>query len=224
VNPATDPGPSAYRRIVGVLRIALAVLVMAAIITQITDQLLNDAFEPTRYFGFFTIQSSLMNVVVLFVGGVLALRVAAEPELLARVRMSTLAYAVITGVVYNALLRGLPADGFVGLSWPNEVLHVWAPVFILLDWLFAPGRPALVWNRIWFAMIYPILWLVYALLRGTFTDWWTYPFLNPNEPSGWPGVLIYIVVIAVVIIGISAAAISVSRIGKRTPALTPDPV
>jgi len=224
VNPATDPGPSAYRRIVGVLRIALAVLVMAAIITQITDQLLNDAFEPTRYFGFFTIQSSLMNVVVLFVGGVLALRVAAEPELLARVRMSTLAYAVITGVVYNALLRGLPADGFVGLSWPNEVLHVWAPVFILLDWLFAPGRPALAWNRIWFAMIYPILWLVYALLRGTFTDWWTYPFLNPNEPSGWPGVLIYIVVIAVVIIGISAAAISVSRIGKRTPALTPDPV
>jgi hypothetical protein len=207
-----------------VLRIALAVLVMAAIITQITDQLLNDAFEPTRYFGFFTIQSSLMNVVVLFVGGVLALRVAAEPELLARVRMSTLAYAVITGVVYNALLRGLPADGFVGLSWPNEVLHVWAPVFILLDWLFAPGRPALAWNRIWFAMIYPILWLVYALLRGTFTDWWTYPFLNPNEPSGWPGVLIYIVVIAVVIIGISAAAISVSRIGKRTPALTPDPV
>jgi len=122
------------------------------------------------------------------------------------------------------LLRGLPADGFVGLSWPNEVLHVWAPVFILLDWLFAPGRPALAWNRIWFAMIYPILWLVYALLRGTFTDWWTYPFLNPNEPSGWPGVLIYIVVIAVVIIGISAAAISVSRIGKRTPALTPDPV
>lgn len=224
MNPATDPGPSAYRRIVGVLRIALAVLVMAAIITQITDQLLNDAFEPTRYFGFFTIQSSLMNVVVLFVGGVLALRVAAEPELLARVRMSTLAYAVITGVVYNALLRGLPADGFVGLSWPNEVLHVWAPVFILLDWLFAPGRPALAWNRIWFAMIYPILWLVYALLRGTFTDWWTYPFLNPNEPSGWPGVLIYIVVIAVVIIGISAAAISVSRIGKRTPALTPDPV
>ena len=215
MNPATDPGPSAYRRIVGLLRIALAVLVMAAIITQITDQLLNDAFEPTRYFGFFTIQSSLMNVVVLFVGGVLALRVAAEPELLARVRMSTLAYAVITGVVYNALLRGLPADGFVGLSWPNEVLHVWAPVLILLDWLFAPGRPALAWNRIWFAMIYPILWLVYALLRGTFTDWWTYPFLNPGEPGGWPSVLLYILVIALVIVAISAAAIGLSRLGRR---------
>ena len=95
----------------GVLRILLAVLVLAAIVTQITDQILNDAFDPAAYFGFFTIQSSLMNVVVLVVGGVLALRLAAEPELLARVRMSTLSYAVITGVVYNLLLRNLPADG-----------------------------------------------------------------------------------------------------------------
>ncbi|MBX0299718.1 Pr6Pr family membrane protein [Cryobacterium sp. 1639] len=216
---ATVPGherPGTVRQVVGVLRILLAVLVLAAIVTQITDQLLNDAFDPAGYFGYFTIQSSLMNVVVLSVGGVLALRLAAEPELLARVRMSTLSYAVITGVVYNLLLRGLPADGsFVGISWPNEVLHVWAPALIVLDWLLAPGRPALAWKRIWFALVYPLAWLAYALLRGTFTDWWTYPFLNPGEPGGWPSVLIYIVIIAVTIIAISAAAIGLSRIGRR---------
>ncbi|TFD87985.1 hypothetical protein E3T61_12715 [Cryobacterium lactosi] len=221
-----DDSPTPLRRFVGVLRILLALLVLAAVVTQITDQILNDAFDPAAYFGFFTIQSSLMNVVVLFVGGVLALRVAAEPELLARVRMSTLSYAVITGVVYNLLLRNLPADGsFVGLDWPNEVLHVWAPALILLDWLLAPGRPALAWKRIWFALIYPLVWLAYALLRGTFTDWWTYPFLNPGEPGGWPSVLLYIVVIAGVIIAISAAAIGLSRLGRREPALLePDPV
>lgn len=221
-----DDSPTPLRRFVGVLRILLAVLVLAAVVTQITDQILNDAFDPAAYFGFFTIQSSLMNVVVLVVGGVLALRVAAEPELLARVRMSTLSYAVITGVVYNLLLRNLPADGsFVGLDWPNEVLHVWAPALILLDWLLAPGRPALAWKQIWFALIYPLAWLAYALLRGTFTDWWTYPFLNPGEPGGWPSVLLYIVVIAGVIIAISAAAIGLSRLGRREPALLePDPV
>ena len=208
--------PTLFRRVVGVLRILLAVLVLAAIVTQITDQLLNNAFDAAGYFGFFTIQSSLMNVVVLFVGGVLALRLPAEPELLARVRMATLSYAVITGVVYNLLLRNLPPDGsFVGLDWPNEVLHVWAPVLIVADWLLAPGRPALAWNRIWFAMIYPVAWLGYALVRGGVTDYWTYPFLNPNEPGGWPKVLLYILVIAVVIIGISAAAIGLSRLGRR---------
>jgi hypothetical protein len=220
-----DDGPSPLRRLAGVLRIALAVLVLAAIITQITDQVRGDAFDPAAYFGYFTIQSSLMNVVVLAVGGVLALRLAAEPELLARVRMSTLAYAVITGVVYNLLLRNLPSDGgFEGIGWPNEVLHVWAPALILLDWLLAPGRPALAWKRIWFALIYPLVWLAYALLRGTFTGWWTYPFLNPGEPAGWTGVLLYIVVIAAAIIGIAAAAIGVSRLGRREPALLePDP-
>jgi hypothetical protein len=216
VTPGAPERPTPLRRSVGVLRILLAGLVLTAIITQITDQLLNQAFDAAGYFGYFTIQSALMNVVVLSVGGVLALRVAAEPELLARVRMATLSYSVITGVVYNLLLRNLPADGsFVGISWPNEILHVWAPILILLDWLFAPGRPALAWKAIWFALIYPLTWLAYALLRGTFTDWWTYPFLNPGEPGGWPSVLVYIVVIAAVIVAISAAAIGLSRIGRR---------
>jgi hypothetical protein len=220
VNRLSTEQPSTARQLVGVLRILLAVLVLAAIVTQITDQILNDAFDPAGYFGYFTIQSSLMNVVVLSVGGVLALRLAAEPELLARVRMSTLAYAVITGVVYNLLLRGLPADGsFVGISCPNEVLHVWAPALIVLDWLLAPGRPALAWKRIWFALIYPLAWLAYALLRGTLTDWWTYPFLNPGEPGGWPSVVMYIVIIAAAIIAISAAAIGLSRLGR--PAAVP---
>lgn len=222
MTSAVEPSP--FRRVVGVARILLALLVLAAIITQITDEIVHDAFDPAAYFGFFTIQSGLMNVVVLVVGGLLALRLAAEPELLARVRMSTLSYAVITGVVYNLLLRNLPSDGsYAGISWPNEVLHVWAPALILLDWLLAPGRPALAWKRIWFALIYPLAWLAYALLRGTFTGWWTYPFLNPGEPGGWPSVVLYIVVIALVIIAISAAAIGLSRAGRRVPAaLEPD--
>ena len=116
----------------------------------------------------------------------------------------------------DLLLRNLPSDGsFEGIGWPNEVLHVWAPTLIVLDWLLAPGRPALAWKAIGFALVYPLAWLAYALLRGTFTDWWTYPFLNPGEPGGWPSVLLYIVVIAVVIVVISAAAIGVSRIGRR---------
>ena len=216
------PSPTPFRRIVGLLRILLAALVLTAIISQITDQLLNDAFDPAGYFGFFTIQSGLMNVVVLALGGVLALRLAAEPELLARLRMATLSYALITGLVYNLVLRGLPPDGsFVGIGWPNEVLHVWAPTLILLDWLLAPGRPALAWKRLWFALIYPLAWLAYALLRGTFTGWWTYPFLNPDEPGGWPSVLLYVLVIAGVIVGISAAAIGLSRVGRRESVRTP---
>ncbi|TFC84600.1 Pr6Pr family membrane protein [Cryobacterium sp. TMT3-29-2] len=213
--------PSALRRLSGLLRIAMGLLLFASIITQIADQLWNDAFVATEYFGYFTIQSSLMNVVVLLVGGSLALRSRVDPQLLTAVRMSVLTYAVVTGVVYNALLRGIVSDGFIGVGWPNEVLHVWAPIFIALDWILSPGRPALAWTRFGYALIYPVLWVVYALLRGTLTGFYTYPFLDPAQPGGYLAVALYVLGIALFIAGLAAAAIAASRIRPR--ALEPEP-
>ena len=199
----------------------MGLLLFASIITQIADQLWNDAFVATEYFGYFTIQSSLMNVVVLLVGGSLALRSRVDPQLLTAVRMSVLTYAVVTGVVYNALLRGIVSDGFIGVGWPNEVLHVWAPIFIALDWILSPGRPALAWTRFGSALIYPVLWVVYALLRGTLTGFYTYPFLDPAQPGGYLAVALYVLGIALFIAGLAAAAIAASRIRPR--ALEPEP-
>ncbi|TFD73173.1 Pr6Pr family membrane protein [Cryobacterium fucosi] len=207
VEPATPA-----RRGFGILRLLVGLLVFASIATQIADQLAHDAFNAGEYFGYFTIQSSLMNVVVLLVGGSLALRVREDTELLTRVRMCVLAYAVVTGVVYNLLLRNLPPEGFVGIAWPNEVLHVWAPIFIVVDWLFAPGRPALAWTRLGFAIVYPLAWVVFALVRGTLTGFYTYPFLDPTGPGGTLGVAFYVLGIAAFIIAIAAAAIGASRL------------
>ena len=193
----------------------MGLLLFASIATQITDQVWNDAFVATEYFGYFTIQSSLMNVVVLLVGGSLALRSRVDPQLLTTVRMSVLTYAVVTGAVYNVLLRNVVSDGFIGVGWPNEVLHVWAPIFIALDWILSPGRPAVAWQRLGYALIYPVLWVVYALLRGTATGFYTYPFLDPGQPGGYVTVALYVLGIAVFIAGLAAAAIAASRIRPR---------
>ncbi|MBC7442607.1 MAG: Pr6Pr family membrane protein [Ramlibacter sp.] len=216
-----SPSPSALRRLSGLLRIAMGLLLFASIATQITDQLWNDAFVATEYFGYFTIQSSLMNVVVLLVGGSLAWRSRVDPQLLTGVRMSVLTYAVVTGAVYNALLRNVVSDGFIGVGWPNEVLHVWAPIFIALDWILSPGRPSLAWKRLGYALIYPILWVVYALLRGTLTGFYTYPFLDPAQPGGPAGVALYVLGIAAFIGGLAAAAIAASHFRPRVLATEP---
>ena len=199
----------------------MGLLLFASIITQITDQLRNDAFVATEYFGYFTIQSSLMNVVVLLVGGSFALRSRVDPELLTAVRMSVLTYAVVTGVVYNALLRNVVSDGFTGIGWPNEVLHVWAPIFIALDWLLSPGRPALAWKRLGLALIYPLAWVAYAVVRGTLTGFYTYPFLDPAQPGGYLSVALYVLGIAGFITGLAAAAIAASRLRPRFPETEP---
>ena len=215
------PAHFAVRRGVGVIRLAVGLLVLASITTQITDQVIHDAFEPEEYFSYFTIQSSLMNIVALLVGGLLAVRQGRDPESFTAVRMAIVAYAAVTGSVYAVLLRGIPSEGFVGIQWPNEVIHVWVPIFIALDWLFAPGRPALAWSRLWFVVAYPLAWVVFTLFRGSLDGWFPYPFLEPDGPGGWSGVLVYVLAIAVFILGVGAAAITVSRLAVRSTVPVP---
>jgi len=206
-RPATG-----LRRITGLLRIAAGLLVLVAITTQIVDQVVNDAFAPGEYFSYFTIQSSLANIVVLVTGGLMALRWREDTELYTAVRMSAVTYAVVTAVVYNVLLRGIPAEGFVGVQWPNEITHVWIPVVIALDWILSPGRAALAWGRLWLAIGYPLLWLAFTLVRGVLTGWYPYPFLDPDGPAGPVSVIAYIVGITLFILAVACVAIGISRI------------
>lgn len=194
----------------GVLRILAGFAVLVTIVIQITDRVVNNAFDPSEYFSYFTILSCLINIVVLIVGGAMALRQPTDTVLYTTVRMSTLAYAIVTAGVYNLLLRFVPYEGFQGLLWPNEVLHVWVPLFILLDWLFSPGRPALPWSALRIVLVFPVGWLAYTLLRGAATGIYPYPFLDPAT-AGWGSVLAYIVGLSAFIVGIAALAIVYSR-------------
>lgn len=205
----------AWRRSTSLVRIAAGLLVLAAISTQITDQVINGAFVPEEYFSYFTIESSLMNIVVLVVAGLYGLRHVDDTELLTSVRMAITAYAIVTGSVYNLLLRGIPDDGFQGVGWPNDVLHVVIPIYIALDWLLTPGRTRLRWSAIWVAVSYPLAWLTFTLLRGFATGWYPYPFLRPDGPGGWGGVTAYIVGIAAFIVVLAVLAIITTRLGRR---------
>ncbi|HEY8912947.1 Pr6Pr family membrane protein [Lacisediminihabitans sp.] len=215
----TTVSDSPLRRSFGALRLVLGLLVLSAIITQITDELLHDAFKPGEYFAYFTIESSMINVVVLLVGGMLALRGRAETEFFTSVRVAVLSYAVITAAVYNVLLRNIPSTGYHGVQWPNEVMHVWVPIVIVLDWLFAPGRARVGWTRLWLVVSYPLAWLAFTMLRGAVTGWYPYPFLEPDGPGGILSVLVYVVGISVFILAVASTVIVVGRLDARRPRL-----
>lgn len=188
---------SAYRRFYAVARVALALVIFVSVVYQITDRLLNNVFRPGEYFAFFTIQTSLMDVVVLVVGAWLAWTTPRDTKIFTIVRMCIVGFAIVTCVVYNVLLRDVPGEpGYVWPVWPNEVLHVWAPILLVADWLFAPGRfPIRLRAALW-VLVYPLAWVSFSLVRGVLTGWWPYPFLDPTGSAGWPGVVAYIVGIA----------------------------
>lgn len=216
-----DGSPArAARRLVGALRLSAGLAVFATLVVQIADRVVHRAFDPAEYFSYFTIQSCLIVIVVLLVGGGLALARDRDPELYTTIRMSIVAYVIVTAGVYNLLLRSVPYEGYQGVQWPNEVLHVWVPIVVVLDWILSPGRPALRWRALPVVIVYPIAWIAFTLVRGAATGWYPYPFLEPGGPGGWGSVIAYIVGLALVILAIGAVALAYGRrfAGRRTVA------
>ena len=210
---ATKKPVSMARRLWGSVRIVAGLLVLVALVTQIIDKTIHHAIVPSQYFMYFSIQSSFLNVAVLLIGGVLALRSTIDGEFFSSIQMAILVYAIITALVYNTLLRGIPlAPGTPpGLQWPIEVMHVWIPIVILADWLFAPGRARLAWASLRLLVTYPLVWALVTIVRGLLSGWYPYPFLEPSHPGGWFSVLGYVLGIAVLVIGLGSAAIALSR-------------
>ena len=213
IDSSLSVSPPVSRRTFGVVRVLVGLLVLAALVTQVSAELLHHSFKPGEYFSYFTIESSMMNVVVLLVGGTLALRWSADTELFTSVRVGILSYAVITGLVYNVLLRNIPGDGgYQPPSWCTEVMHVWVPILLLLDWLIAPGRATVPWKRLWLVVSFPLAWLAFTMIRGAITTWYPYPFLEPGGPGGITSLVIYVVGIAAFIVAVASAAIGLERL------------
>jgi hypothetical protein len=183
------------------------------------------ATSVANFLSFFTIESNIAAAVVMLVGAVLlAVRRGDDSVAFTMVRASVVTYMVVTGIVYNLLLRGIDLPQGSTLDWSNEVLHVVAPVALLLDWILAPGRVPLAARRIWPVLVFPIVWAAYTLFRGPVTAgeaagtayWYPYPFLDPNtSPNGYLSVLFYVLLIAAVI-GLTAAGLLwISRRPRR---------
>jgi hypothetical protein len=218
MNPHSS---SPYRRFIAIARLVLGLVVLVSVTYQIVDRLTHNVFRPGEYFAFFTIQTSLMDVVVLLVGAWLAWTTPRDTRLFTIVRVCIVGFAIVTCVVYNLLLRDVPSDpGYQWPIWPNEVLHVWAPILLALDWLFAPGRASIRLRAALWVLIYPFAWVAFSLVRGALTGWWPYPFLDPSGSAGWAGVVEYIVGIALFFYLNTLVFTAIARIEDRARSRT----
>ncbi|GAB3606262.1 hypothetical protein GCM10027413_16710 [Conyzicola nivalis] len=214
-----------------ILRIAVVVAITVAIVAQLSASLgfwrESGVTDPTtqvvNFFSFFTIESNVASAVVLAIGAVLLIvRQGPDGQGFTLARACVTSYMIVTGIVYNLLLRGIELPQGSTVGWSNEILHVAAPLYLLIDWILAPGRSRLAARKIWLVLVYPIVWVVYTLVRGPFvTDviygneyWYPYPFLNPvTSDGGYLSVAIYVVAIAAAIALIAAGVLWVSRRG-----------
>ncbi|KRC59338.1 hypothetical protein ASE14_16490 [Agromyces sp. Root81] len=204
------------RTVWGIIRVAAAAGIIVAIVGQFAKSLSmvpDPVFFVINFLSFFTILSNALSAIVLLIGAWYAFRGSSDPGWYNLARASIVTYMATTFVVFNLLLRDLALDQAATVPWSNEILHVWAPLYVVLDWVLAPGRRPIAWKRIWTIAIVPIVWVVYTMIRGAIVGWYPYPFLNPAiEPGvGYDGVTVYVIAIAAFILLVGSGILGISR-------------
>ncbi|MFP3881292.1 MAG: Pr6Pr family membrane protein [Actinomycetota bacterium] len=182
------------------LRLALASLLMVTLLARFAVVMSRDEFEVLDLFGLFTVVSSVLAVIML---AMLAWR----PERSSSLRFSwfrgaVTVYMSVAPILYLVLLAqtgGAPAPDEPWIEW---TLYVVAPAAVALDWvLHAPpidlpqSAPAT-----WLAL--PAIYLTYTVGRGALDGWYPYPFLDPAESGGYPGVAMWVAAALGVILGL----------------------
>ncbi len=203
-------------RIVAILRWLAAATILSSVVWQVTDRLAHGLFRPAEYFAYFSIQGTMIAGVMLAYAGWLSWKGTPEKRLVTIVRVSATTYSVVIAVVYNALLRNSPGDiRDAGYAWPvvpNEIMHVWAAVMILIDWLVLSGKFKLRLRASLWVAVFPLGWLAFSVTRGILDGWWAYWFLNPNEKAGLAGMFEYIGGITVLMVGLGWLLLAVRNL------------
>jgi hypothetical protein len=204
----------------GFLRIAMALVLFGSIFWQITDRVAHNLFRPTEYFTYFTITSCLLTGLALVLSGLRVLRNQDETKFLTLFRLTMAASMVIVGVIYNALLAdAAPDPRDVGYDWPvlpNQMLHTYMPILVLLEWLITRTALPLKLKSAFWVLVYPLSWLAFAITRGFITGWWAYWFIDPQY--GFATMAQWILTIAaffvVLAVGLLPAQKAIAKLGK----------
>ena len=157
------------------LRVFSAILVLAAIATQLTIHIIA-GFSIINFFSYFTNLSNLIAALV-FIGATQAITNNYNFDNDFWRAQSAINMSVV-GIVFVTLLRS--ADLGALLPWVNFVLHYLMPIVVLFEWLLNPPKQRFGLRDALLCQIFPVLYLAYTMIRGALIGWYPYPFLTQN--------------------------------------------
>lgn len=200
------------------LRILAALAAVAAVAAQYGFSLGHGPVNPTKFFGYFTIQSNLLTAAVLLIAALAGAARRAPRDWLTLARLCVTTYMATTGVVFALLLRESTTAGDFSLPWADNLLHVVLPLYAVADWVLIGDRRPVPWRRAWAVLVYPAVWVTATLVRGSTLDgFYAYPFLDPQAAGGAGAVALYILAIAAFILAVAALAVWAGRVRVLRP-------
>ena len=170
---------------------------------------------PDRIINFFSFFTVLSNVAVALTTGLLAVRLHRPSTLFRALRLDALVGIAVTGVVFHLALAQLQElTRWDALA--DTLLHTVSPILAVVGWLLFGPRGKLTPRIVLLAVIAPVVWIVYTLVRGAFvvdrfgSHYYPYPFMNVGV-HGYPVVLLNVSLVALLFLAISFGALALDR-------------
>lgn len=196
-------------------RIALGLLLAVALGFAGHDAATSATGVPD-FFGYFTTLSAMAACLVLLAGGWTGLRGGRRvPD---GVRGAVVLYMAVTGFLFGLILPEFH-DTLLP-PWVDHVLHQVTPVALIADWLADPPRRRVRCPGAASWLLLPLLYVGYGLVRGALTDWYAYPFLDPDRGVGGYGrVTVACLLLAVLFVAVGALVVKAGNVlgARRHP-------
>ena len=182
--------------------------VIAQYILMIQNREASITETTIRFFSFFTI---LTNILVAIYFTALIFTKNQESKLIGRPGTLTAItiYITMVGLVYQFALRHIWKPQGLQLI-VNELLHSVIPVLVIIFWYLYETTKPVKYTQILQWAIYPSAYLFYILVRGSFSNFYPYPFIDVSN-LGMAKVLTNARVILVMFLTIAALLLFIGK-------------
>ena len=173
-----------YRKFCAVL--AWGVLILQYLILLRSGE--HGGFGATSlvYLGYFTILTNILVALAFSVGfykeGSAVKAFFNHPSVRAAI---ALYIGVVAVVYYAALASAHNPEGPSAVL--NVFLHAILPLLYIIDWLVHAGNGKMSFKHLPLWVLYPLAYAIFNIVRGAWTGFYPYPFLNISE-LGYGGV------------------------------------
>ncbi len=196
-----------------------SLVVTAGLVLQVVLAIQNDhgrfasvADRVVNVLSFFTIQS---NIIVAVTTALLAFNLTRPSTVFRVFRLCGVIGIAITGIVFHIAIASLhELSGFDAVA--DFVLHTFSPVACVLGWLvFGPRRQTSA-RIVGYAVIFPVVWLIYTLIRGAIVEdrfgkpYYPYEFLRADL-HGYAYVAVAATIVAALFFALSFGAVALDR-------------
>ncbi len=122
-------------------------------------------------------------------------------------------YITAVGLVYQIILRFTwNPTGMQKIV--DEMLHTVNPLLVIIYWYINRKNETLKYSQIWQWLLYPLVYIVYTLIRSQLSSYYPYPFINVTD-IGYQKVIINSLAMTFLFVFISILFIWITRMTKK---------